>query len=320
MTYLSLFSGIGGLDLTESPMRISAIAPWFGAKRSLAPTIVEEIGPHRAYWEPFCGSMAVLLGKPRSPMETVNDMHGLLINLVRVVQHSTYGPLLYRQLRRVVMSHELFADSRRVLDAYDAGNGCPAESVDCSLAKAYFVVTWMGMNGVAGTRPANLGFARRFTANGGSPAKRFEGAVSSIPAWRRRLRNVTVLRGDGLELLAKIDDVPGTAIYCDPPYLVKGAKYLHDFAAADHARLASILQRFKLARVIVSYYAHPLLAELYPGWTVVNCSVTKSMVSSGKRDGENTVKAPEVLLINGPSLIGASRATDAQSTTGDRNE
>lgn len=40
---------------------INAILPYFGAKRVLAPAIIQELGNHTAYWEPFCGSMAVLL-------------------------------------------------------------------------------------------------------------------------------------------------------------------------------------------------------------------------------------------------------------------
>ena len=40
---------------------IRSIAPWYGAKRTIASWIVEELGSHGAYWEPFCGSMAVLL-------------------------------------------------------------------------------------------------------------------------------------------------------------------------------------------------------------------------------------------------------------------
>ena len=40
--------------------KIKAIAPWFGGKRSMAPMIADVLGDHRAYWEPFCGSMAVL--------------------------------------------------------------------------------------------------------------------------------------------------------------------------------------------------------------------------------------------------------------------
>jgi hypothetical protein len=41
-------------------MPIKALAPWFGGKRNLAPLIVAELGEHRCYWEPFCGSMAGL--------------------------------------------------------------------------------------------------------------------------------------------------------------------------------------------------------------------------------------------------------------------
>ncbi len=52
------------------------------------------------------------------------------------------------------------------------------------------------------------------------------------------------------------------AIYCDPPYLVKGAKYVHDFTDSQHEDLAKLLRRFKHTRVVVSYYEHPALDEL----------------------------------------------------------
>ncbi len=51
--------------------KITAIAPWFGSKRTLAPEIVRRLGLHRAYCEPFCGSMAVLLAKPPCSFELV---------------------------------------------------------------------------------------------------------------------------------------------------------------------------------------------------------------------------------------------------------
>src|ERR1044072_5384193 len=41
----------------KNEMKISALAPWYGSKRTLAPEIVRQLGEHRAYWEPFCGSM-----------------------------------------------------------------------------------------------------------------------------------------------------------------------------------------------------------------------------------------------------------------------
>lgn len=275
-------------------MNLNALAPWFGGKRNLAPWIVETLGPHRVYWEPFCGSMSVLLAKPPCVMETANDLHGDLVNLARVIQHPQMGPALYRKLRRVLFTEEQFHEARAVLVRSDAS----FEVGDIDRAFRYFLVSWCGRNGVAGTRVGNSGFSVRYTANGGHAAKRWRSAVDSIPSWRRRLQNVTILRRDGLELLDRIDDAPGTAIYCDPPYLVKGSKYLHDFNSSDHARLATALARFRRARVVVSYYEHPELARLYPGWSQRTAVVTKSLVSEGRRDRGNEVKATEVLLVN----------------------
>lgn len=47
-------------------MKIGSIFPWFGGKHTLASDIVEELGEHKAYWDLFCGSLAVPRKKPRS--------------------------------------------------------------------------------------------------------------------------------------------------------------------------------------------------------------------------------------------------------------
>jgi DNA adenine methylase len=274
---------------------ITALAPWFGSKRTLGPEIVAEIGPHTAYWEPFCGSMAVLLAKPPCRTEIVNDLHGDLVNLARVIQHPALGPALYRRLRRVWSSEDLFRDSIAVIKSADLE---VETEPDVDRAFHYFITSWQGMNGVAGCQTTNTGFARRFSTKGGDTGARWANTVRSIPAWRRRLERVQILNCDAFELLEKIADQAGTAIYCDPPYLTKGAKYLHDFSAADHSRLASVLGRFKECRVVVSYYADPRLASLYPGWRTVNLEVAKAMVQSGKRVQKGATSAPEVLLVN----------------------
>lgn len=276
-------------------MKIKALAPWFGGKRSMAPAIVRELGEHRSYWEPFCGSMAVLLAKPPASMETVNDLHRDLTNLARVIQHRTLGPKLYRHLRRVLMGRDLFTEARETL-----AKNCP-DTPCVDRAAAYFVASWQGRNGMSGTASSNTGYSARYTHNGGHAARRWASAVDSIPAWRRRMREVQIERGDAFEMLARVGDQDGAVIYCDSPYVVKGAKYVHDFTDTDHARLAELLKRFNRARVVVSYYDHPLVRELYDGWTFVDHTRTKALVSQGKRDAGNDTKAPEVLIINGPS-------------------
>lgn len=276
--------------MTDAPA-ITAIAPWFGSKRNLAPEIVKALGPHSAYWEPFCGSLAVLLAKEPSRSETVNDLNGDVTNLARVVA-SENGPDLFERLSRTAFCDSIHAESRERLATDDLS---PLDR-----AYWYFIECWMGRNGVAGTRASNTAFCVRFTSNGGDPATRFRNAVASIPAWWSRLRNVWILARDAFELLDRIDDANGTAIYCDPPYLVKGARYVHDFSDEDHRRLAEVARRFKRARVVVSYYEHPLLADLYPGWHRRTFNVSKAMASQGSRDKANDVRALEVLLCNQP--------------------
>jgi len=286
-------------------MKIKAIAPWFGGKRTLAPEIVRELGEHRSYWEPFCGSMAVLFSKEPATMETVNDLHGDLINLARVVQDDSASVELFSRLHRVACAEPLH---REAAERHRSRGNCPAgDSPDIDRAADYFLCSWLGRNGTAGTQSYNQGFCRRFTKNGGHTATRFISAVESIPAWWDRLRSVTILHDDGIELMERVEDAEGVVIYCDPPYLVKGCKYTHDFGDSDHLRLAEQLRRFKRTRVVVSYYADPRLQAMYPGWSVRKLKATKALVNQGMRDKGGPVEAPEVLLINGDSFVDQSK-------------
>ena len=173
----------------------------------------------------------------------------------------------------------------------------PVDGLDVDRAYDYFLCAWLGRNGVAGTGSYNQGFCVRYTANGGHAAKRWQSVITSIPAWRRRLANVTILQRDGFELLERVDDRKGTAIYVDPPYVKKGAKYVHDFVADDHEKLAELLHKFKHARIVVSYYDDPLVRQMYTGWTCHELTVSKALANQGSR-GTKNVKAVELLLVN----------------------
>ena len=149
------------------------------------------------------------------------------------------------------------------------------------------------------------------TANGGDAAPRFRGVVGSLPAFRRRLRDVLILRRNAFEWLPKVADVSSCAIYADPPYIDKSDNYQHDFADGfmgepdDHERLRDVLAKFKQARVVVSYYDHPRVRELYAGWTFVDHSRQKHLhVQAGRGKGKK--KAPEILILNGPSFARAA--------------
>ena len=261
-------------------MKITAIAPWFGSKRSLAPTIIEELGPHRAYFEVFGGSAAVLMVKDRASHETFVDLHGGLINLARVLQDLRLAEQLYHQASLTLCSSEIFLESQRWIEQHPEAEGLDA-------AYHYFVVSWMGRNGTAGCLRTNYQPSMRYTPNGGSGPTRWRSVTESIPDWYDRLRNVQIYRRDAFDVIGNIYDVEGVALYVDPPYLkatrAGGAKYLHEFEEADHARLAEALGRFQEARVVLSYYDDPRLEQLYPGWTIRKCYRQKNLHVQNQR-------------------------------------
>ena len=63
------------------------ILPWMGGKRRLAKQILPLFKPHTAYVEPFCGGAALFFMKAPSKVEVINDAHGELVNLYRIVKH-----------------------------------------------------------------------------------------------------------------------------------------------------------------------------------------------------------------------------------------
>lgn len=306
-------------------MAITAIAPWLGSKRSLAPLIVRELGPHHAYFDVPCGSLAVVFEKPPSPQETAVDLHGDLTNLAFVLQNIDQAEALYDRLSRTLFADGVLDRARAYLrDAGDLPLDAPA---DPERAYWYFIQAWAGRNGVAGALRDAWQLCVRWTPGGGGATTRWRNAVESIPAWHTRLRHVVILRRDLFKVIPKIpDDMPGkVALYCDPPYTLASRSgdnnggYKHDFTdfgggllPDDHTRLRDELRRFDpgskpRSRVVVSYYDDPRIRDLYEGWTVVECYRHKNLhTQNARRSGVS--KAPEILIINGPSYTAADAA------------
>jgi DNA adenine methylase len=296
----------------NAEMKLTTLVPWFGGKRTMAPEIVRQLGQHSYYFEGCAGGLSVIFAKEPSEHECLCDLHGGVTNLAWVVQDDHLAPELYERLQRVLYGDDLYGRCKEWLaDKEDTDKvliEVPGPCIDW--AYHYFIASWMGRNGVAGTARVNYQIATRWTKGGGSGPLRFRNATESIPAWHDRLRNVQILRRDLFDLLPKIEDAPGVAVYVDPPYLTStisgNSRYVHDFTGDGHRKLAHELRRFRHARVVVSYYASPQLAELYPGWAILDCSRHKHLHCQNGR-GSKRSEAPEVLLVNGPPLREALR-------------
>lgn len=62
---------------------------YFGGKWRLAPWIISHFPEHTCYVEPFAGGASVLLRKPESKVEVLNDLDGEVVNFWRVLREQT---------------------------------------------------------------------------------------------------------------------------------------------------------------------------------------------------------------------------------------
>ena len=225
---------------------------------------------------------------------------------------------LYDRLQRSLFSEGLLDEAGQRLEEWKSfiGDG-PINGLSIERAYWYFLASWMGRNGTAGTARLDYQIAVRWTKGGGSPTVRFKNAVDSLPAWHLRLKNVVILKRDALQIIDRFEDVKETVIYADPPYEAvtrstgavkngRGGKYLHEFDHSagmfgdDHQKLADALRGYKKARIVVSYYDCQRIRELYSGWTIIEHTRQKHLHAQNGR-GARPKDAPELLIINGPS-------------------
>ncbi|MEO6665545.1 MAG: DNA adenine methylase, partial [Nitrospiria bacterium] len=84
------------------------LVPYLGGKSRVAARIITRFPAHRCYAEVFAGGLSVLLRKPPSAVEVVNDFDSELIHLYKMVKFRL-GEFL-EGVDRIPISRELFED------------------------------------------------------------------------------------------------------------------------------------------------------------------------------------------------------------------
>lgn len=129
---------------------------------------------------------------------------------------------------------------------------------------------------------------------------RFQSAIRALAAFARPLRRCTFETMDAFEFLARVEDLDGHGVYCDPPFPGAGRRYLHNAGQTDgeerawHTRLRDALSRFTWARVVCRFYEHPLIRELYPE------AAWEWRPLAGRKQSND--EAPELLLVKRPGI------------------
>ena len=228
--------------------------PYVGGKQTMADQIVSLMAPHDHYVEPFFGGGSVLMAKPPSMMETVNDLDGDLVTFWRMLRDHP------KDLAWVcAMTPHSRAEHRAAQDLTDCG--------DLEVARRVWVYLTQGRGG----RRTSTGW--RYVVTNSTSAYGLTDYLTSylerMLDCAERLQRVSLECRDGLALISSYD-APGTCFYVDPPYLGstrgRNTLYAREMPNADeHARLLDALLACR-GQVILSGYASPLYDEALTTW------------------------------------------------------
>lgn len=225
---------------------------YYGGKTTIGPQIAALLPPHEHYVEPFAGSLAVLLAKRPSRMETVNDLDADLMTFWRVLRNRP------DELARACA---LTPHSRTEHDA--AYEAAPDE-----LEQARRV--WVRLTqGRAGTlRKTGWRYYVNPSGSSASMPDYLAGYVSRMAAAAERLAAVSLECRPALDVIAAYGAQPEALLYIDPPYVgsTRARNYQHEMGgAAEHRELAEALNDCAAA-IVLSGYDSPLYLDVYGGW------------------------------------------------------
>lgn len=251
---------------------ISAIAPWFGSNRMLAHEVGKLLTGCKWVGVPFAGGMSEVAHITASTI-AVNDLHRHVMNLACVVASSAGLKRFVRSLSALPFHPDSLAYAQLHCEEMERG-GWDFSKTDAKLSEKwavnYFVSQWMGRSGNSGTdKEFSGGLPVRWNASGGDSNTRYRSAVKSLAAWSQIMQRCNFTTLDFRVFLAKSKDEIGHGLYCDPPFPNAGEVYQHKFSEQDQRELRDVLRAYKKTKVVIRYYDHPLIRELYPEteWT-----------------------------------------------------
>lgn len=258
---------------------------YYGGKTTLAQQIVDHLPSHRHYVEPFAGSLAVLLAKPASPMETVNDLDGNLMTFWRVLRDRPDD-----LMRVCALTPHSRAEHQA---AYDL-------SVTDDLERARRV--WVCLTQGRGNTLRRTGWRHFQDPSRRGPTSMPDYLTSYVQRMRgaaNRLAHVSLEARPALDIITDYGRHTEVLIYADPPYLGStrsSRQYAVEMSHDDeHQQLADALLACR-ASVVLSGYPSPLYDNLYATWHRVEFG---TYTGQGNHT-DSTDRRTEVLWSNRP--------------------
>ena len=266
--YPALKGGAPDLRVKNPPVR------YVGSKWRIAEWIIDQFPPHTCYVEPFAGGASVLIQKPRSKLEVLNDLNGDVVNFFDMLREKT------ADLVRAIQ-----------LTPYHEGEYIRAHEPGCTdlleRARRFYVRTRMSFGSSEAFQKSGWRYQTNTTRNL-TLTDEFN-RVDHLWATADRLKQVQISCTDYKTCIKRFD-TPGTLFYVDPPYPASTRYetrnyYRHEMLEDQlHVEMAEVLKSLE-GMVIVSGYECDLYRDLFTGWRMIqkptrangNASVTECL-------------------------------------------
>lgn len=224
-----------------------------GSKWSLAKWIIDFFPDHHSYLEPYFGSGAVLFSKPRSNIETVNDLDCNVVNLFEWIR---------KDPERLAREIYLTPYARQIYD--EAYITVPSNSFD----KAVNFYVRLNMGHGFRTTGEKVGWKNDVQGREKAYAALDWCKIpEKIMVAAERLRGVQIENRPAVELIERFN-CPNVLIYCDPPYVLSarnGKQYRHEMDNKDQGDLLDVLLAHK-GHVLLSGYDNDLYKDKLSRW------------------------------------------------------
>ena len=224
-----------------------------GSKWRIAEWIISFFPEHRSYLEPFLGSGAVLFNKPRSNIETVNDLDGNVVNLFEWIRKDPEK-----------LAHEIYF----IPYARQAYEEAFESETEDSLQKAVNFYIRLNMGHGFRTNGEKVGWKNDVQGRERSYASQDWCRIpEKIIEAAERLRGVQIECRPAAGLIRRFNH-PNVLIYADPPYILStrhGKQYRHELDDRGHNELLDVLLEHK-GPVILSGYDNDLYNDRLKDW------------------------------------------------------
>lgn len=232
---------------------MKGITKYPGSKWRIADWIISHFPEHHSYLEPFFGSGAVLFNKPRSDIETINDLDGDVTNLFTWVRDDPER-----------LAHEIyFTPYSRVV--YESVFDREPQN---SLEKA--VLFYIKLNMGHGFRTNGWKVGWKIDVQGREKAYAAADwckAPERLMEATERLRGVQIENCPAVDLIRRFNS-KNVLIYCDSPYVLSvrhGKQYREEMTDNDHMELLEALRQHR-GPAIISGYDSPMYDSILSDW------------------------------------------------------